>query len=192
MSPASTVLGAGLVLAMIFGAVASRSSFCIMGAISDARNMGDRDRLRMWMLAVAVAMVGANLMHLAGWIDLSRSLYQRPVVPWLSLLLGGTLFGVGMTLAGGCPNKNLIRLGGGSLRSLVVLVFLAISAYMTLKGLFAQWRASYLDRFTIDLSAMGLDNQGLASILASATGLPHAQASLPSQARATENIDKGV
>ena len=47
-----------------------------------------------------------------------------------------------MTLAAGCANKNLVRLGGGSLRSLVVLVFLAISAYMTLKGLFGQWRAS--------------------------------------------------
>jgi uncharacterized protein len=178
MSPATAVLGGALVLAMIFGAVASRSSFCIMGAISDARNMGDRDRLRMWLLAVTVAMVGANLMHLAGWIDLSKSVYQRPVVPWLSLLLGGTLFGVGMTLAGGCPNKNLIRLGGGSLRALVVLVFLAVSAYMTLKGLFAHWRATYLDRFTIDLSAMGLENQGLASILAKATGLPHVQALL--------------
>lgn len=47
MSLATAVLGAGLVLAAIFGAVASRSSFCIMGAISDARNMGDWDRLRM-------------------------------------------------------------------------------------------------------------------------------------------------
>jgi len=180
MSPASAVLGGGLVLAIVFGAVASRSSFCIMGAISDARNMGDWDRMRMWLLAVAVAVIGANLMYYAGWIDLSRSVYQRPVVPWLSLLLGGTLFGVGMTLAGGCPNKNLIRLGGGSLRSLVVLVFLAISAYMTLKGLFAQWRTRFLDPFTIDLSAMGLDNQGLASIVAKATGLPHAQALLAS------------
>ena len=33
-----------------------------------------------------------------------------------------------MTIAGGCANKNLLRLGGGSIRSLVVLAFAAISA----------------------------------------------------------------
>lgn len=178
MSPAAIVLAGGLLLAILFGVVASRSGFCIMGALADARIMGDWDRMRMWMLALAVAMVSVNLMYLAGWVDLSESVYQRPVVPWLSLLFGGTLFGIGMTLAGGCPNKNLIRLGAGSLRSLVVLVFVAVSAYMTLKGLFAQWRDRYLDRFTIDLSAMGLDNQGLASILTKATGIPHGQALL--------------
>jgi uncharacterized membrane protein YedE/YeeE len=49
------------------------------------------------------------------------------VLPWLSLLVGGLVFGVGMTLAGGCANKNLVRVGGGSLRSLVVLVFMGIA-----------------------------------------------------------------
>jgi len=77
-------------------------------------------------------------------------------MPWLSLLLGGGLFGVGMTMASGCTAKNLVRLGGGSLRSLVVLVFLAVSAYMTLKGLFGQWRASMLDPITVDVGATGL------------------------------------
>jgi uncharacterized protein len=47
-----------------------------------------------------------------------------------------------MSVAGGCANKNLVRLGGCSIRSFVVLVFVAISAYMTLKGLFGPWRAS--------------------------------------------------
>ncbi len=146
----------GLGLGLVFGAVANRTNFCTMGAISDVVNMGHWGRLRMWLLAVAVAMVGANLLHLSGQIDLAKSIYQRPVLPWLSLLLGGGLFGVGMTMASGCTAKNLVRVGGGSLRSLVVLVFLAASAYMTLKGLFAQWRASYLDPVTIDLGASSL------------------------------------
>jgi uncharacterized membrane protein YedE/YeeE len=106
----------------------------------------------MWLLAIAMAMLGTNLLYYAELIDLSKSIYQRPSLPWLSMLVGGTLFGVGMTLAGGCANKNLLRLGGGSLRSLVVLIFVAISAYMTLKGLFGQWRSSFLDPVRIDLS----------------------------------------
>jgi uncharacterized membrane protein YedE/YeeE len=76
-----------------------------------------------------------------------------------------------MTLAGGCANKNLVRVGGGSLRSLVVLVFLALSAYMTLKGLFGQWRASFLDPVRIDLGAAGWPDLRLATVLARATGL---------------------
>jgi len=76
-----------------------------------------------------------------------------------------------MTMAAGCANKNLVRVGGGSLRSLVVLVFSGISAYMTLKGLFGQWRSSYLDPVTLDLGAMGFKSQGLAQILGKLTGL---------------------
>ena len=76
-----------------------------------------------------------------------------------------------MTLSGGCTNKNLVRLGGGSLRSLVVLIFVAISAYMTLKGLFAQWRSSWLDPIAIDLSGLGLANASLATLLAGSAAM---------------------
>ena len=116
-------------------------------------------------------MAGVNLLYYFGLIDLSKSAYQRPLLPRLSMLLGDFLFGVGVTIAVGCINKNLVRLGGGSLRSPVVLVFLAISAYMTLKGLFGQWRASYLDSVAIDLSAFGVTPQGLPKILTKLSGL---------------------
>ncbi len=172
INPALVVVWGGFVLAFIFGAVANKGNFCIMGAISDVVNIGHWGRMRMWLLAVAVAIIGANLLHYFGQVDLTKSVYQRPVLPWLSLLLGGALFGVGMTISAGCTNKNLVRLGGGSLRSLVVLVFLAISAYMTLKGLFAQWRSSYLDPVAIDLTTLGLANPGLGTLVAKFTGLP--------------------
>ena len=143
-----------------------------MGAISDVVNMEHWGRVRMWLLAIAVAMIGTNLLYYGDLIDLSKSIYQRPSLPWLSMLVGGILFGIGMTLAGGCANKNLLRLGGGSLRSLVVLVFVAISAYMTLKGLFGQWRSSFLDPVAIDLSGFGMQGQGLPHLLAALTGMP--------------------
>lgn len=171
-NPAMWVVWGGFALAFVFGAVASKTNFCTMGAISDVVNMEHWGRMRMWLLAIAVAVVGTNLLYYFDAIDLTKSIYQRPVLPWLSLLLGGALFGVGMTIAAGCANKNLVRLGGGSLRSLVVLVFMAISAYMTLKGLFGQWRASYLDPIAVDLSQWGFTAQGLPDVLAGLTGLP--------------------
>ena len=169
--PSSLVVWGGFGLAFVFGAIANRSNFCTMGAVSDVVNMGHWGRMRMWLLAIAVAVVGTNLLFHAGLIDLPKTIYQRPTLNWLSLLLGGVLFGVGMSLAGGCANKNLIRVGGGSVRSLVVLTFLAISAYMTLKGLFGQWRASVLDPVSVDLGKMGLSDQSLASLVAQASGM---------------------
>ncbi len=178
MSPATLVVWGGFMLAFVFGAIANKTNFCTMGAISDVVNMEHWGRARMWMLAIMVAIVGTNLLQYAGLIDLSKSIYQRPSLPWLSLLLGGVLFGVGMTIAAGCVNKNLVRLGGGSLRSLVVLVFISISAYMTLKGLFGQWRSSYLDPVSLDLSKWGMSTQSLPELLSKLTGLPTKAATL--------------
>lgn len=180
MNPTSLVVWGGFVLAFVFGAVANKTNFCTMGAISDVVNMEHWGRMRMWLLAIAVAMAGTNLLYYFGLIDLSKSIYVRTNLPWLSLLVGGLLFGVGMTIAAGCANKNLVRLGGGSLRSLVVLVFLAISAYMTLKGLFGQWRSSYLDPVTVDLAQWGLAGQTLPQMLAKLSGLADKSALLAS------------
>jgi len=165
------VVWGGFALAFAFGAAANRTNFCTMGALSDIVNMGHWGRMRMWLLAMAVAMLGAGLLSYSGQVDLSKTVTLRPMLPWLSLLVGGVCFGVGMTLSGGCANKNLVRAGGGSVRSVVVLVFLAIASYMTLKGLFGQWRATLLDPVSVNLADFGWKDQGLATALAQATGM---------------------
>jgi uncharacterized membrane protein YedE/YeeE len=167
----SVVVWGGFALAFLFGLIANKTNFCTMGALSDIVNMGHWGRMRMWLLAIAVAIAGTGVLALTGQVDLSKAAVQRPVLPWLSLALGGLVFGVGMTLAGGCANKNLVRLGGGSLRSLVVLVFMGIASYMTLKGLFGQWRSTLLDPVNIDLGAAGWKDQSLGSLLARLSGL---------------------
>jgi hypothetical protein len=170
-SIATLVVAGGFLIAFFFGLVAAKSNFCTMGALSDIVNMGHWGRMRTWMLALAVAIVGTTLLAATEQVDLAKSVALRPSLPWLSLLLGGLLFGVGMTLAGGCANKNLVRVGGGSVRSLVVLVFLAIASYMTLKGLFGQWRARWLDPVRVDLGERGWADQGLDTLLARVSGL---------------------
>jgi uncharacterized membrane protein YedE/YeeE len=164
----------GFALGIVFGAVANRTNFCTMGAVSDVVNMGSWGRMRMWLLAIAVAIVGAQALYLAGLVDLSRSFYVRPNLTWLSYIVGGLLFGIGMTLGSGCGSKTLVRLGGGSLKSVVVFVFFGIAAYMTLKGLFAIWRTQWIDPVAIDLAARGIARQDLPTMAAAATGLaPH-------------------
>ena len=163
---AALVTGLAFLLATVFGAVATRVNFCTMGAISDVVNFGDSRRLRMWLLAIAVAIAGTGVLQAAGQVDLAKSLYTGSRIAWLSLVVGGFLFGFGMTLGSGCGSKTLIRVGGGNLKSLIVLVFFAISAYMTLKGLFALWRTVALDALRVDVSAFGARTSDLPSILA--------------------------
>ena len=146
-----------------------------MGAVSDWINMGNLSRMRMWLLAFAVALLGSSALHLAGAVDLSKSIYPGPNFTWLSYLVGGFLFGVGMTLGSGCGSKTLIRIGGGSLKSLVVYVFLAIAAYMTLRGVLGAFRVGVLEKATIALapgqdlpSLLGLSRIMLAVIVAGA------------------------
>jgi hypothetical protein len=176
MSAAATNLApivawSGFGIAFVVGAVAQRTNFCTMGAISDIVNMGSWGRMRMWLLAMAVAIAGTSALHATGQVDLAKSIYLRPSIPLLSLVVGGFVFGIGMTLGSGCGNKTLLRIGGGSLKSVVVLAFLAISGYMTMKGLFAMGRVSWLDPLALDLGARGVAGQDMASLLSAAFGI---------------------
>ena len=159
---AALVAGCAFALAFVFGAVAQRVSFCTMGAISDIVNFGDWQRMRMWILAIAVAVAGTAALQAFGMIDTSKSIYTSAHVPWLSHIVGGFLFGFGMTLASGCGSKTLIRAGAGNLKSLIVLVFLAAAAYMTLKGAFAPLRVNALDTLRFDVGAKTSDLPALA------------------------------
>lgn len=161
-----SVLLYGFALGVAFGAVAQRTHFCTMGAIADVLHLGDWSRLRMWVLAVAVAIIGFNAMVAAGWVRAGASNYAGAALPWLSLALGGLLFGIGMVLASGCGAKTLVRVGGGNLKSLTVFVVLGVSAFMTLKGATALWRVVTTDTVVLQLPA----GQDLPSLLAHAAG----------------------
>ncbi len=155
------VTGGAFALAFVFGAVGNRTNFCTMGAVSDWVNMGDLNRMRMWLLAIAVALLGSSALQLAGLVDFAKSIYPGSNFTWLSYLVGGILFGVGMTLGSGCGSKTLIRIGAGNLKSLVVYVFLGIAAYMTLRGVFGAFRVGVLERAAVNFGT----GQDLPSLL---------------------------
>jgi uncharacterized membrane protein YedE/YeeE len=164
---ATLVLWAAFGLSALFGAIAQRTHFCTMGAVSDIVNMGDWTRMRMWVMAMGVAIVGFNLMVAAGWLDAGKSIYGGPKFVWLSALSGGALFGFGMVLASGCGSKTLVRIGGGNLKSLVVFVVLGVSAFATLKGVTAVARVATVDSVAVTFGT----GQDLPSLLAASTGI---------------------
>jgi uncharacterized protein len=160
------VLWASFALAVLFGAISQRTHFCTMGAVADIVTMGDWARMRMWVLAIGVAMIGFNTMAALGWLDAGKSLYGGPRLLWLSAIVGGAMFGFGMVLASGCGSKTLVRIGGGNLKSLVVFVVLGVAAFATLKGITAVARVATVDTVSLTLA----DGQDLPSLLAAPIG----------------------
>ena len=162
-----TIAAGGLVIGILFGYAAARSNFCTMGAISDVLNMGSWKRMHMWLAGMGIAVLATGVLQLFGLIDTGKSYYAGSNLLWLSHIIGGFTFGIGMTLAGGCANKNLIRVGAGSLRSVLVFLTLALFASMTLTGILGVFRVTYLDAFSLHLSS----NQQLPAMLVESTGI---------------------
>lgn len=160
-----------LLVGMVFGAVTSKTNFCTMGAVSDWVNIGSKDRLRAWFLAIGIAMLASQTMHATGVININDAFYLTPNFGWLGYLLGGFLFGIGMTLASGCGQRTLARVGSGNLKSLVVLTILGLTAYMTMRGLLALFRVNVIEVSNINLTQSGMIDQGIGTLLAAAAGL---------------------
>jgi uncharacterized membrane protein YedE/YeeE len=172
--PVYRVAALGFAIGILFGAVANKTNFCTMGAVSDWINIGSKDRLRAWLLAIGVAVLATQFMDAVGIIDIGQAMYLTPNFGWLGHIIGGTLFGIGMTLASGCGQRTLVRVGGGNLKSLVVMILLGLTAYMTMRGLLALVRVNAIEVTNIDLSASSVGNQGIGSLIAAAAGLEDA------------------
>ncbi|AAZ98154.1 probable transmembrane protein [Thiobacillus denitrificans ATCC 25259] len=130
-SAQSFLLWSTFAVALVMGAVVNKTNFCTMGAVSDWVNMGDTGRMRAWVLAIAVGVLGVMGLEAAGLVNVTNTFppYRQNNFPWLENLLGGALFGIGMVLASGCGNKTLVRIGGGNLKSVMVFLVIAVIAY---------------------------------------------------------------
>ncbi len=174
------VLLSAFVVAAFLGAIVNKTNFCTMGAVSDWVNMSDTGRLRSWLLAIAVAIACVLALEASGRVNLSDATfppYRSANFAWLRDLLGGAMFGIGMTLASGCGNKTLVRLGGGNLKSLVVLAIASVMAYLMIWSdfygvLFDSWMAP----LAIGLDQYGIKSQALDAILGGVLGMENTAA----------------
>ncbi len=166
-------------IAAIMGAVTSKTQFCAMGAVSDWVNMGDTGRMRAWVFSMTVALAGVIALEATGTVNLSGETfppYRSANFAWVRYLLGGLMFGVGMTLASGCGNRTLVRIGGGNLKSLVVLVIFSVCAYLMMwTPLFEKAFLPWVSATTINLAQYGVPNQQVGSILAGMFGMEAAR-----------------
>jgi len=127
----------GLLGGFALGFAARRSNFCTLGAIEEAYYGSERSRMRTWVLAVGIAIIGTQALDLTGVIDLKKSFYLQPELRLIGSILGGMLFGLGMALVGTCAFGMLVRAGGGDMRSLVSILILGVMGYTTANGILA-------------------------------------------------------
>jgi len=171
-----TVLLSIFAIAFIMGAVVNKSNFCTMGAVSDMVNIGDNSRMRAWMLAMAVAIIGVVIFEMSGVASVDSTLppYRGSNFAWLEYIIGGFLFGIGMTLGSGCGNKALIRIGGGNLKSIILFVVVSIFAYFMINpfpGSDSTIYSSVFFPWTSPTSASLSTQQDLGSVIGSAIGM---------------------
>jgi len=167
-SIARAVVFGGLVIGLLLGLVGQSTRFCVRGAIADWMQRDNRERFAGWMLAVGVGAIGLQALAATGLVDATRTLAWSPRLAWASCIVGGLIFGYGMILADGCPQRSLVKAGAGSLRSAVVAVVAALAAVMTLRGVLAPARANMLDVWSVQLTGP----QDLGHVMATATSMP--------------------
>ena len=170
MDITTTLLIYTSILGFILGYVVNKTNFCTMGAVSDLVNIGDDSRLKAWLLAITTAIIGVTTLEYLGIVDVSDSRipYRNSVFFWPRYIIGGIMFGVGMTLASGCGNKILIRIGGGNLKSIFVLLVAGLMALlMTRTDFYGTIFHSWMNPISPDLAKLGIPDQSVQTIFAS-------------------------
>jgi uncharacterized membrane protein YedE/YeeE len=157
----------GLFGGVLLGLAARLGRFCTLGAIEDALYAQDVTRLRMWGVAIGVAIVGSFGLAAAGLLQTERTIYLTFAFQPLASIIGGLMFGYGMAIAGNCGYGALARLGGGDLRSFVIVMVMGLAAFATISGPLAYVRVAAFAQEPAQSTVPGFA-QGL-SIL---TGLP--------------------
>jgi uncharacterized membrane protein YedE/YeeE len=133
------------------GFAVRHARLCTFGAIEDALMGGDSRRLRVFGLALGIAILGTQALIVGGFLDTALVSYTPPALPLAAIMIGSVMFGIGMAMVGTCGFGSLVRLGTGDLRSLVVVLVLGAAAFATLRGILAGFRIGFLESLSLPM-----------------------------------------
>ncbi|MBK0329097.1 YeeE/YedE family protein [Rhodobacteraceae bacterium F11138] len=158
----------GLFGGILLGLAARLGRFCTLGAIEDLLYGGNGLRMRMWVLAIGVAVTGSFALMATGLLTGADTYYLS--IRWMpqASVIGGLMFGYGMALSGNCGYGAIARLGGGDLRSFVIVLVMGVSTYVVLAGPLAPLRDALFHQSPV-ISGVP---PGLAHHAAALTGFP--------------------
>lgn len=147
----SVVLASGgLGIGMLFGFFAQRSRFCLRSAVLEFWHRERGDKLAVWLLAFASAVVAVQLLILLQALDVSTARQIAARGSLSGALVGGLLFGAGMVMTRGCASRLLVLSANGNLRALLSGLVFAVTAQAALSGALAPLRSSISAWWTVD------------------------------------------
>jgi uncharacterized protein len=145
----------------LFGFFLQKGDLCGSSAMSEVIIMKDKKKLFGFWLAIVTSMLGFAILDLLGLVSLA----PKPMI-WLSALIGGALFGVGIVLGGGCISGCLYKAATGNINSMASLLTIPLGVLLVWYGPLKK-ASDYLLTFAIK------SNEGKAVSLSSITGLPY-------------------
>lgn len=163
------ILG-GFLCGLVAGGAARYGRLCTMSAIEDALIGGDYRGAKAWGLAAAAGIALTQTASALGWTDISTAIYLSPRLHVFAVVLGGLLFGLGMTLVGTCSFGLIVRAGGGDLRAAVSAVLVGVFAFAATSGALATLRLALWETGVVTLPVPR--PAGLASVVRHLAGAP--------------------
>lgn len=138
LSPAA-YLGVSVTIGLAFGVLLQKSRFCFVSAFRDFVAFKDTRVLKGVLAGVLVMTVFWSLQATLGYF---RGFWTPA---WgLASLFGGFVFGIGMTMAGGCASGTLYRAGQGYVQFWITLLFMGVG-YVVFAYAFPTLRSVYFE-----------------------------------------------
>jgi len=119
-----------LTIGIAYGVIAQREQFCFSGGIKDLILFKHTRRTASLIIAITTAIVFTQIFSYSFDIDLTQTRYYLNV-NYLFIIIGGSLFGVGMMISDGCSSRHLIKFAQGDMDSLHILISLGIFSFLT-------------------------------------------------------------
>lgn len=119
-----TTRGGFLLFGLFIGIIMQRTRFCFVKAFRDPFMTGDGEAVKAVAIAVIISATGFSILK---WTDLKDWDVFVNSGFWLGSLAGGVIFGIGMSLSGGCASGSLWRAGEGHVKLWIALVSFALS-----------------------------------------------------------------
>jgi len=126
------VLASYVLISLFFGFVCQRSRFCLVRALREPFMTGESAPAIGVMAGILVGMFGFAVIKYMNVGTPTEMIWVWPHF-WLPAIIGGVIFGLGMTVAGGCTVGSIWRAGEGHIKLWASIIGMVIAMPITAK-----------------------------------------------------------
>ena len=117
-----------VLIGLMIGVVLQRSRFCIVRTLRETFLSGDSEPTVGLIAGILVGMLGFTVIKV---MEIGSKTTSVSASFWVPAIVGGVIFGIGMTIAGGCTVGATWRAGEGHVKLWLALVGIVIAMPLT-------------------------------------------------------------